>query len=593
MVNCFSWKDITATVPGSPPKTILDSASGVLKGGQMLALMGPSGSGKTTLLNILAGRSAGSKIVHEGTILVDGFHCSPADFRNVSSYVEQEDTLIGSLTVQETLDYTAQLAGIETTARKEIVPELMAAFGLRDQANVLVGTPFSKSLSGGQKRRLSTASQIITSPHILFMDEPTSGLDSKASYEVISHVKSIAIKRNMIVITSLHQPSTSTFDLFDYVTFMSGGQTVFFGPTTEIDSYLSRAGYPIPHGFSSSEYTLELINKDFADSGTAVDDLTALWRQKKIQFDQALGDPPSTCKELDVGASSFEPVSKVLSPIRHSFILMRRLMKKSTRDLLAYHVRLAMYLGLAILMGTVWLRLGYDQNSIQPFTNAIFFSGAFMSFMAVAYIPSFIEDLRTFKRERANGLYGPFAFLISNFIIAVPFLFFITLIFSIVTYFMVNFRLSGSGFFTYVLWLFIDLLAAESLVVLITSLVQNFVLALALTAFANGMWMSVGGFLVPADILNVFWYYTFYWIDYQRYVFQGMMFNQFENSTYNCDSQCHCMYTSELQGQCKIAGKAVLENVGFGNRHVQQWIGILFAIIIAYRLGTYIWLRYH
>lgn len=91
----------------------------------------------------------------------------------------------------------------------------------------------------------------------------------------------------------------------------------------------------------------------------------------------------------------------------------------------------------------------------------------------------------------------------------------ITIIFSVVAYWLVNFRSGADTFFTLVMWLFLDLLAAESLVVMIASLFPNFVVALALTAFTNGIWMSVGGFMVAPAILNVFWRYVFHYIDYQ------------------------------------------------------------------------------
>ena len=132
----------------------------------------------------------------------------------------------------------------------------------------------------------------------------------------------------------------------------------------------------------------------------------------------------------------------------------------------------------------------------SPFINAIFFGGAFISFMAVAYVPAFLEDRSTLVKERANGLYGATPFVIANVLIGLPYLFLIALLFSIPSYWLVNFQPTASAFFTYVLWLFLDLLAAESLVVLLSSIFPNFVVALALTAFANGLWMSVGGFLV-------------------------------------------------------------------------------------------------
>ena len=156
-----------------------------------------------------------------------------------------------------------------------------------------------------------------------------------------------------------------------------------------------------------------------------------------------------------------------------------------------------------------------------------FFGSAFMSFMAVAYVPAFLEDRAMFVKERSNGLYGPTAFLVSNFLIGLPFLFLISILFSLVSYWLINMQPTATAFFTWIMWLFLDLIAAESLVVLIASIFPNFVVALALIAFANGLWMSVGGFLVSMPILNVFWKYVFHYIDYQAYVFQGMMVNEF------------------------------------------------------------------
>lgn len=95
-----------------------------------------------------------------------------------------------------------------------------------------------------------------------------------------------------------------------------------------------------------------------------------------------------------------------------------------------------------------------------------------------------------------------------------PELVLISLIFSIIAYWLSNFRPGAGAFFTWVMWLFLDLLAGESLVILVSSLFPNFVVALALTAFANGLWMSVGGFLVSPAILNAFWLYVFHYIDY-------------------------------------------------------------------------------
>jgi len=157
-------------------------------------------------------------------------------------------------------------------------------------------------------------------------------------------------------------------------------------------------------------------------------------------------------------------------------------------------------------------------------------------------------------------------------------------IFSLIAYWLSAFQATASAFLTWILYLFLDLLAAESLVVLLASLFPNFVLALALTAFANGLWMSVGGFLVTPTLLNVFYKYVFSYIDYQAYVFKGMMVNEFQGRVYTCGEGCRCMYLTELVGECKIAGVGVLEKYGYGTGEGGKWVGILVGIILGYRL---------
>lgn len=118
----------------------------------------------------------------------------PQQFRRLSAYVEQQDALIGSLTIRETLSFAARLS-LPTESRDrrtERANYLLAAFGMSDLADNLIGTAVTKGISGGQKRRVSVASQLVTDPRILFLDEPTSGLDSAAAFEVMSFLKGFA-----------------------------------------------------------------------------------------------------------------------------------------------------------------------------------------------------------------------------------------------------------------------------------------------------------------------------------------------------------------------------------------------------------------
>jgi ABC-type multidrug transport system permease subunit len=240
------------------------------------------------------------------------------------------------------------------------------------------------------------------------------------------------------------------------------------------------------------------------------------------------------------------------------------------------------------MMGTVWLRLSTDQSSIIPLTNAIFYGSAFMSFMAVAYVPAFLEDRLQYVKEHHNGLYGATELILSNFLIGIPYLFLISLLFSVISYWLSNFQPTATAFFTWVMWLFLDLLAAEGLVVFMSSLFPSFVISLALVAFANGLWMSVNGFMVPPTILNVFYKYVFSYWDHQKYVFEGMMVNEFSERIYQCGEGCQCMWRTDLAEQCLIRGQGVLDLYGYKPGYMGQNVGILMAIVVGYRIAAWI-----
>ncbi|KAF7551611.1 hypothetical protein G7Z17_g4876 [Cylindrodendrum hubeiense] len=592
-VKNLSWRGVTVTVKdreSKEPKSIVHNVEGVVEAGEVCALMGPSGCGKTTLLNVLARRPTHASSV-ESEVFINGSHLSLGQFREISCFVEQEDALIGSLTVRETLEFSSRLASTSSLPKQERLVRingLLESFGLVDQANTIIGTPIRKGISGGQKRRVGVASQLITSPKLLFLDEPTSGLDSAASFEVVNYLRQVARRNNLIVVCSIHQPSTSTFNLFDKLLLLSGGRTHYFGPVSGVAEYYSEAGAPMPQYVNPAEYLLEMVNIDFAQDKAAaarrLDKMQAAW-----QSSRQAGEISARIVSAEASGGHFEieTVDKRPSMPSLTLTLLHRSFIKSYRDVVAYGIRVAMYLGLAIMMGTVWVRLDPDQESIQPFTNAIFFGSAFMSFMAVAYVPSFIEDRLQYVKEHHNGLYGAEELILSNFFIGIPYLFLIAMLFSVISYWLSNFQPTAQAFFTWVMWLFLDLLAAESLVVFFTSLFPNFVISLALVAFANGLWMSVGGFMVPPTILNVFYKYVFHYWDYQKYVFQGMMINEFANRVYDCGKDCRCMFDSPLADQCKIDGQAVLDQYGYKEGHMGKDVGIMIAIIAGYRLASW------
>lgn len=401
----------------------------------------------------------------------------------------------------------------------------------------------------------------------------------------------------LIIIASIHQPSVRTYHLFDKLALVSQGKTCYFGAINDAPGYFASIGHPIPSTTSPAEFFLDLVNTDLDKDGEIKNRTTHVLQQWRDSAER---------KTLDgeVNKTLMSPSKTDLSSIHLPrprpwtvlVTLLQRSWTKAYRDVVVYGIRIAMYLGLAVLMGTVFLRMQTSQEHIQPVINAIFFAGAFISFMAIAYVPAFLEDLSTFQIERANGLVGSFLFSLSNFLIGIPFLFVIAVLFSVVQYWLSNLRPEGTAFMTYVLWLFLDLIAAESLVIFVSSIFPVFVVALAVTAFANGLWMAVDGFLVPMTILNVFWKYVFHYVDYQAYVFQGMMVNEFKERTYDCSvgpgGKPQCMYASDLNTEGKIRGTDILKSLDIDTGIEGTWLGIMVGIIAGYRLFGYLALRF-
>jgi ABC-type multidrug transport system permease subunit len=393
--------------------------------------------------------------------------------------------------------------------------------------------------------------------------------------------------------------------MFDKLLLLSQGGTAYRGPISEVQPYFDSCGFPIPLYMNPAEFIIDFVNTDFARDREEIDKqlnmVHSLWYKSRLAKATVteLTDEIARNSEYRVSKLELESKEETAGVLAILWALVHRSFIKSYRDVVAYGIRIAMYMGLAVMMGTVWLRLSPAQGNIQSFVNAIFFGGAFMSFMAVAYIPSFLEDRALFMKERANGLYGPSSFMVANFAIGVPYLFLIAVLFSVVAYWLSNFQPTAQAFSTWVMWLFLDLLAAESLVVLVSSIVPIFVVALAATAFANGLWMCTGGFLVPTQALNPFWRYVFHYIDYQSYVFQGMMVNEFSSRSFTCNppinpgDSCSCIYESELTGQCLVPGTAVLDTYGYNVGDTGKWVGIMVGIITGYRaLGWLVlWLR--
>lgn len=229
-------RDISHQFKGG--NTALSNISFKLPCGSMMAIMGPSGSGKTTLLQVLLGdiRASNSKILIDDMDYVANF----SFYQKYIGYVPQDDLLFANLTVYENLYYRIKLALPNLKNNAEIrarIENLLHSVGLFEQRNMIVGDVMNKKLSGGQRRRLNIALELVLNPVIIILDEPTSGLSSKDSENIAEFLSDLK-EQNKIVICTIHQPNATVFGAFDRVLLLDkGGHQVYFGSSKDVFTY--------------------------------------------------------------------------------------------------------------------------------------------------------------------------------------------------------------------------------------------------------------------------------------------------------------------------------------------------------------------
>lgn len=242
-------------------KAILKDVNANIPSGSLTAIIGSSGSGKTSVLNTLSNRIAIGRLRTTGDITYNG----SAQLRSIrSAYVMQQDVLIPTLTVRETLHYAAELRlPPPTTAedRKKIVEDVILELGLKECADTRIGNNVHKGCSGGEKRRTSLAVQMLSNPSVLFCDEVTTGLDAATAFQLVTTLKALAVKGRTII-CSIHQPRSEIWQLFDHVLLLAKGSPLYSGRKTECLAYFEQLGHILPPFVNPAEFLIDLAAID-------------------------------------------------------------------------------------------------------------------------------------------------------------------------------------------------------------------------------------------------------------------------------------------------------------------------------------------
>ncbi|ESN93751.1 hypothetical protein HELRODRAFT_88257, partial [Helobdella robusta] len=518
-------------------RTVLNNISGLLLPG-MNAIMGPTGCGKSTLLDILAGRKDMRKV--QGTILVNGYK-QPEYFKCITGYVVQDDVLLGTLTVRESVMFSANLrlpSDVTQEEKSAKVDKVLNDLGLQKCADTKVGTDLIRGVSGGERKRTCIAMELIVSPGILFLDEPTTGLRKFFIITVVWMPRQ-PTQQGLTIIFSIHQPRYSIYKLFDGLILLASGIIIYHGPSANAIDFFQLQKFNIEAHNNPPDFFLDVINAEIStvslsDGGPPMLSSDAADRKAKVierlstKFKETYWYA-SIQKTLNRKMKLFEAnpkfvaadSSKYATSLRDQLkYVSRRSLLNVVRNPAASISQITMTMFFAFMVGLFYWDLSKRYpEAIQNRVGAFFFIVMVQLFGNLSAVEVFLKERVIFLHEMHSGFYRVSVFFFSKiFCDLIPLRIVPMFLFAAITYYMIGLDRNPIKFGIYFLTLFLTTLVAAILTFVISASVRVLALANIYVGMVYVVMMVYGGLLVNLKTMSTYIKWVQY-ISIVRYVF--------------------------------------------------------------------------
>lgn len=576
-------------------KQLLKSVNGAAYPGELLAIMGSSGAGKTTLLNTLTFRTP-SGVVANGTRALNGQPATPDAIAALSAYVQQQDLFIGTLTVREHLIFQALVRmdrEIPYTQRMHRVQEVISELALTKCQNTMIGIPGRlKGISGGEMKRLSFASEVLTDPPLMFCDEPTSGLDSFMAQNVLQVLKGLAQKGKTVVCT-IHQPSSELYAMFDKLLIMAEGRVAFLGSPDQATEFFRELGAACPANYNPADHFIQILagvpGREDATRHTIDTVCTAFSKSElgcriQAEAENALMHrhklSEEWAEETRVNISSAHR-----SPYKASWwaqfrAVLWRSWLSVTKEPMLIKVRFLQTIMVSILIGIIYFGQHLDQDGVMNINGAIFMFLTNMTFQNIfAVINVFCSELPIFIREHQSGMYRADVYFLSKTLAEAPVFATIPLVFTVIAYYMIGLNPAPERFFI-----------ASGLAALITNVATSFGYLISCASSSVSMAASVGPpIIIPFMLFGGFFLNSgsvppyLGWISYLswfRYGNEALLVNQW--------SGVDKIACTRENFTCPASGQVVLDTLSFSEDDFTMDVVNMILLFIGFRLLAYI-----
>ena len=593
-------------------KPILQPVYAQFQPGILNVIIGPSGSGKTSLIDVIASRlknNISSRYIQSGEILLNGKLPSPKVLKSICSYVSQDDnSLLPTLTVRETLYYAAALrlpSALSLGKKHRRADTVLLELGLKKCADTLVGNDLTKGISGGERRRVSIAIQILTNPRILLVDEPTSGLDAFTASSIIELLQRLA-SEGRTVIMAIHQPRSDIFQRFGTVLLLArGGFPIYFGAAGGMIGYFKDQGYNCPSDTNPADFVLDTISTGIKKRQHSAVDVDTVVQQLHNRFVFNVSKISSSSKRSEVAvieaASSVrasentapEPISVPMDdqikartftsaiPLTHftehkahlaaefgasvynqktycaTFpIVLRRSVLGMWRQPSLMLARVMQPIGTVLLFALFFSPLGHDQSSIQSHIGFFLQLGGLYFVGVISNVSIYPNERDAFYRELADGVYGVSVFLSVYTTIEIPFQVVTSFLFGLLVIFATGLPHTVETYFTSVLVCLTCLSCGESIGIMFNTMFDHTGFAMNLMGIALALASTMCG-LLSINMPALFNYFNY--LSPLRYAIRSITYVGLHDLAFECEE-----HQVLRDGSCPItSGNLILEAYKF------------------------------
>eukprot|EP00178_Gracilaria_changii_P002085 TRINITY_DN130_c0_g1_i1.p1 TRINITY_DN130_c0_g1~~TRINITY_DN130_c0_g1_i1.p1 ORF type:complete len:534 (+),score=105.46 TRINITY_DN130_c0_g1_i1:774-2375(+) len=485
------------------------------------------------MLNMLSGRlKSSNKCSTGGHVYVNGQSRNFATFPHIAKFVEQDDTtMFAELTVREQILFAARLAlsdKVPEQRKHARVEKIIQELGLSKCSDTFIGNELVRGVSGGERRRVAIGVELVTDPSLVFLDEPTTGLDSFNALNVMSSLRHLA-RNGRTIITTIHQPRSSIFHMFDMLCLIAEGRTVYFGPAADVAAYFDALGFQCPPHFNVADYFIDVLSVDHRTEQREVKTVSRIeyvsdhYRQNVEPAFLSNADAYQSAHAVQPGAD----VAKYGNGVFKEFtILVQRTSKLMLRERQINFTRLGQTLFFGLLLGLIWLNSGRDAEQMAV-EGVIFFIVVNQCFdAAFGVIFSYPTERAIVNRERASGFYRDVSYFLGKQLCELPRAVLFNLLLLLILYFMVGLNSDAGAFFVLLLITVVVSVAGEGMAQALSVFGGDEQTAAAIVPVAVIFQLLFGGFFIQPDALPGYIAWV-RWATFMYYAFNAAVLNEF------------------------------------------------------------------